>query len=681
MTNLTFGDKQSKMQLCLDIQFLEALLTQLDYLFCEELIQVTSSVLRNLSWKASKICKTVLSELNSAAKLVNCSMQVKKETTLKCILFPLWNFSSHNMLNKQQICEVNGSIRYLISLLEYRSTNSTLTILENITGVFKNISSFLIKFDDLRKELRINNCHEILLRHLKSTSLTVVCNCVGILWNISKDNLLDQKILINLGAVAFLKNLTFSKHKIIAIPSKGCLKNLLTSECLKNNQFDLESINFKALSMDSLNRANLSAQPKRVLLRRELSRNLKEMEEIQSINNDLSEGKKNEKADYQRNSNNQQQHRSEVRESSDKNLNKFINSSNIYNLSSQSINSQLNEIKFLQKRNEVLDVSHSASDYFDLYRDNNENRLSYLNTNFTIDHLIQSLKEQNLDTDYISSNDFKFYSNNSNMVTSCFATSSLENHDDLTRNSVYSTISEPVIYYENTDRFTFTEKDFNELTNEELLEEEYSKLSFNKLNDFHFYNSSNVFHAYPVIIQESTECLEDDLFDDDLYNDINKQQTSSTKNKNDKNLNDKNDDKKKIKKKINSTGKSSANSSATVASKIPRPIQQCTKSQTVKSTDQNKSKQQNNSVKETILKGQNSCPNTSRQPPANFSQRIDQQSVEQTKKNKPIKEIKKPLKSKLPKLPKLTKSKTLEKDINTIASLPKSRTDENLFNR
>ena len=91
LTNLTFGDKQSKIQLCLDFNFLESLLAQLSCSFCEELIQVTSSVLRNLSWKASKICKAILSELNAAAILMYCSMQIKKETTLKCILYALWN--------------------------------------------------------------------------------------------------------------------------------------------------------------------------------------------------------------------------------------------------------------------------------------------------------------------------------------------------------------------------------------------------------------------------------------------------------------------------------------------------------------------------------------------------------------------------------------------------------------
>lgn len=41
LTNLTFGDKQSKIQLTLDIGFLESLLAQLSCLFCEELIQVS----------------------------------------------------------------------------------------------------------------------------------------------------------------------------------------------------------------------------------------------------------------------------------------------------------------------------------------------------------------------------------------------------------------------------------------------------------------------------------------------------------------------------------------------------------------------------------------------------------------------------------------------------------------
>lgn len=657
LTNLTFGDKQSKIQLCLDFDFLESLLAQMNCLFCEELIQVTSSVLRNLSWKSARISKTVLSELNTVAILMNCSMQVKKEATLKCILYALWNLSSHNMLNKQKICEMNGSIKHLICLLEYQSTNNTLTIVENSSGILKNISSFLIKYENLRKILRSNNCHEILLKkHLRSTSLTIVCNSVGILWNLSKDNVLDQKILINLGAISMLKNLTFSKHKIIAIASKGTLLNLLNSECLKNIDFDLESISFKAFSVDCLNSRSstnqLLTQRKRMLIKRELKNNLQETLSSNDIELSI---KNSQKITHLSNFMEEEAH--EINDSVNDECKTCNNCKN--RSTNNSINNSTNNFQISSNQQQVLDVSIGQCD-FELYKDE-----TFLpNNNYTIENILQGLsdlKEQNLDT--ILCDEFYLNTNPNDKMLSSVNSFPFFSQVDSKRSSMYSTISEPIMYYNNTDQFTFEK---NLLNNEDILEEEYKKLLIN--NEFNFYDSSNVFHAYPVIIQESTEFQENNLFqDDDLYKEMNKPDLNRQSNDEHRDQFVSNDDKNKFKKEKNKSNNQILNLHQNrlpdTGSRIPVPVQHLKSQQSKPKQNivkQNKSKpiQQQQTKKSTNLqdKVMNDCNS----------------KLKNTKKDLLPVEQNKSLKS--PMFNKLTKSKTMDKNLNKHSkrSLPKS---------
>ena len=75
--------------------------------------------------------------------------------------------------------------------------------------------------------LRENQCLEVLLQQLKSSSLTIVSNACGTLWNLSARNAQDQKSLWDLGAVTMLHSLTQSKHKTISTCSSAALRNLL----------------------------------------------------------------------------------------------------------------------------------------------------------------------------------------------------------------------------------------------------------------------------------------------------------------------------------------------------------------------------------------------------------------------------------------------------------------------
>ncbi|KAL3209743.1 hypothetical protein MRX96_009138 [Rhipicephalus microplus] len=206
LTNLTFGDGTNKALLCSMKGFMRALVSQL-HSPSEDLRQVTASVLRNLSWRADSGSRETLREVGAVPLLMEASMEARKEATLKSILSALWNLSAHCTANKVDICNVEGALAFLVGTLTYRSPSKTLAVVENGGGILRNI----------------------LLKQLKSPSLTVVSNACGTLWNLSAHCAQDQRTLWEMGAVSMLRNLINSKHKMIAMGSSAALKNLLTA--------------------------------------------------------------------------------------------------------------------------------------------------------------------------------------------------------------------------------------------------------------------------------------------------------------------------------------------------------------------------------------------------------------------------------------------------------------------
>lgn len=138
------------------------------------------------------------------------AMIVKKETTLKSILSALWNLSSHCSENKAEICAVDGALQFLVGLLTYKSAAKTLAIVENGGGILRNVSSQIAIREDYRLILRQSGCLQILLHHLRSTSLTIVSNACGTLWNLSARCEEDQNTLRN-GSSQYVKK--FSSFK------------------------------------------------------------------------------------------------------------------------------------------------------------------------------------------------------------------------------------------------------------------------------------------------------------------------------------------------------------------------------------------------------------------------------------------------------------------------------------
>lgn len=242
LTNLTFGDENNKALLCGQKQFMEALVAQLDTSGPDDLLQVTASVLRNLSWRADSNMKAVLNEIGTVTALAKAAMRNKSENTLKAILSALWNLSAHCSTNKAEFCAVDGALAFLVGMLSYEGPSKTLKIIENAGGILRNVSSHIAVCEPYRQILRQHNCLAILLQQLKSESLTVVSNSCGTLWNLSARCPEDQKFLWDNGAVPMLRSLIHSKHAMISEGSSSALKNLLNFRPAVQNQDQLDPI-------------------------------------------------------------------------------------------------------------------------------------------------------------------------------------------------------------------------------------------------------------------------------------------------------------------------------------------------------------------------------------------------------------------------------------------------------
>lgn len=261
LTNLTFGDGNNKALLCANRDFMKALVAQIN-IDADDLVQVTANVLRNLSWRADNNMKAVLNEIGTVTALTVAAMRNKNETTLRAILSALWNLSAHCSKNKRELCQVGGALLFLVEMLTYDAPSKTLSIIENAGGILRNVSSHIAVNEDYRKILRQRNCLGILLKQLKSESLTIVSNACGTLWNLSARCPEDQKFLLENGAVPMLRSLIHSKHKMISDGSKVALKNLINFRPSELNRSGLDPV-AKMMGLKEL--PTLSARKQRAL--------------------------------------------------------------------------------------------------------------------------------------------------------------------------------------------------------------------------------------------------------------------------------------------------------------------------------------------------------------------------------------------------------------------------------
>lgn len=261
LTNLTFGDGNNKALLCSNKSFMKSLVMQIES-SSDELVQVTASVLRNLSWRADGNMKLILNEIGAVKILTKAAMSCTQENTLKSILSALWNLSNHCSINKAEFCECEGAIDFLIDMLNYDAPSKTMAVVENAGGILRNISSHIATKEDYRQILRRRNCLSILLQQLKSSSLTVVSNASGTLGNLSANCIEDQKFLRDNMAIPMLRSLIYSKHKMISTGSTIALKNLLNYQKTGLASQNLDSV---SRSMDLKELPTLNVRKQRAL--------------------------------------------------------------------------------------------------------------------------------------------------------------------------------------------------------------------------------------------------------------------------------------------------------------------------------------------------------------------------------------------------------------------------------
>ena len=241
LTNLTFGDGGNKALLCSMRGTIRAIVAQLR-INDEDLRQEAASVLRNLSWHADITGKAVLRDVGAMTALTQAAVHARKESTLKSVLSALWNLSAHCSENKADVCAVPGALAFLSSCLTYESPSKSLAVVESGGGILRNISSHIAVREDYRQVLRDCGTLQVLLAQLRSTSLTIVSNACGTLWNLSARCLEDQRTLWQLGAVNMLRSLVNSKHKMISTGSAAALKNLIAVRHLIETGMDVNSV-------------------------------------------------------------------------------------------------------------------------------------------------------------------------------------------------------------------------------------------------------------------------------------------------------------------------------------------------------------------------------------------------------------------------------------------------------
>ncbi|CRL02881.1 CLUMA_CG015828, isoform A [Clunio marinus] len=258
LTNLTFGDGNNKALLCSNKNFMRALVDQINS-NSDELVPVTASVIRNLSWRADTNMKEVLNEIGTVKTLTVVAIKCTQENTLKAILSALWNLSNHCAKNKAEFCEINGAIEFLIDMLSYEAPSKTTSVIENAGGILRNLSTHIALHEELRVILRRKNCYGILLQQLKSPSLTVVSNACGTLGNLSAHCVDDQKFLRDNGAIPMLRSLIFSKHKMISTGSTIALRHLTACKSNVSHNGNLDSV-AKMMDLKELPTLNVRKQ-------------------------------------------------------------------------------------------------------------------------------------------------------------------------------------------------------------------------------------------------------------------------------------------------------------------------------------------------------------------------------------------------------------------------------------
>ena len=196
-----------------------------------DLIKQHACLIRNLSYKLdgrhvqaeddqNMSGLITLSEINFAKLLTKCgivyaSKHLIKEhcLNLKIILNALLNLSTLSMSAKEKICDVNGSLKMIASLLK----QATMSGIEELAGsLMRSLSVHCASNEQLRQKLRELQLYRTLLGHsLRSGNLNVVLNGLAIIWSLSSKSEDERQELVMLGAESLLIPISHTNHKLI----------------------------------------------------------------------------------------------------------------------------------------------------------------------------------------------------------------------------------------------------------------------------------------------------------------------------------------------------------------------------------------------------------------------------------------------------------------------------------
>lgn len=243
----------------------------------EELVQAAAKVLRNLSLKTDYATIQTMRDAKAVSTLISVAMEKEERPkTLKSVLDALWNLTASSTPNLVELTKVEGSIAFIVKLLasgktttegegkdnetEAMSTTKTSTplisktltahkasiasvLVESASGIFRNVSNYLVQHDRYVSQLTEANIVGILLAHLRAPSLRLVNNACKTLAVLSRASAFHAALL-EPEALALLKNLIDSKHASIKCGVIDTLRNLpeVTSNPLfangKDNRLD-----------------------------------------------------------------------------------------------------------------------------------------------------------------------------------------------------------------------------------------------------------------------------------------------------------------------------------------------------------------------------------------------------------------------------------------------------------
>nr|APZ80421.1 Adenomatous polyposis coli [Oopsacas minuta] len=301
LRNLTYREPKNKVTICLMSEVMISLVSQLDS-DNEDLLNSTASLLRNLAWKAEDISKVALTKCNATVGLIRALTQrnVKQDNILANVTNGLVNLTNQSPENKIMFCAAPGAIQYMVKFLSYTSPNGNKSVLENITGIFCNVSQHIASMPEHMQTIRQLNALEKLVSLLSDENEFVLTHVCGILNNLSASSSENVVSLWQLRAPQLLNQLRANKNRNIVERAEIVLKHLIISKngVSLSNEFTEESLISENLieDFDYPNEATHSdTAPEEIIPVQTQNPDTKKKEQIQANRSEDEFSKSNEK--------------------------------------------------------------------------------------------------------------------------------------------------------------------------------------------------------------------------------------------------------------------------------------------------------------------------------------------------------------------------------------------------